>query len=550
VAARLEFLILGPLEVLADGRALELGAAKQRALLALLLLQANELVPADRLVEELWVGQAPATAAHSVQVYVSQLRKAFDRAGTAGAEVLETRAPGYLLRVAPEQFDLRRFERLTEEADRARDAGDVAAAADLHREALALWRGGALADFAYESFAQAPAARLEEVRLAVIERRFDADLLLGRHAQLTAELDQLVAEHPLRERLHGQLMLALYRSGRQVEALDVYRRLRRTLDEELGLDPSSALQQLERKMLRHDPSLELASPAGEGQAPIPAVAERSILVFDLEGGALERLLVVAEPLARLRSRELILAACVPEPRGLEPAVARLHEQRAELLDRGMSARAAAFTSAGSGAEAVRLGSEHDVEIVLVEASEALLGDLGSNELGTILDRAACQVGVLVGRGAQPGSGPVVVPFGGAGHDWAAVELAAWLARSKGVPLRLLGTTGDPGGSRRDASRLLASASLAVQRVAGIPAEPQLVAGGAASLLAASEDAFALVVGLSSRWRREGIGAMRLELAREAATTTLLVRSSLRPGGLAPPASLTRYTWSLAPASAD
>jgi hypothetical protein len=145
---------------------------------------------------------------------------------------------------------------------------------------------------------------------------------------------------------------------------------------------------------------------------------------------------------------------------------------------------------------------------------------------------------------------VVVPFGGAEHDWAAVELAAWLARSKGVPLRLLGTTGDPGGSRRDASRLLASASLAVQRVAGIPAEPQLVAGGAASLLAASEDAFALVVGLSSRWRREGIGAMRLELAREAATTTLLVRSSLRPGGLAPPASLTRYTWSLAPASAD
>jgi DNA-binding SARP family transcriptional activator len=550
VAAGLEFLILGPLEVLAAGRALDLGAAKQRALLALLLLHANELVSVDRLVEELWGGDAPATAAHSIQVYVSQLRKVFDQAGIAGADVLFTRPPGYLLKVAPDQFDLRRFERLAEDAEQSLATGDVAAAGDLLREALALWRGGALADFAYESFAQAPAARLEEVRLAATERRIEADLLLGRHAELTGELEQLVADHPLRERPHGQLMLALYRSGRQADALDVYRRLRSRLTEELGLDPSSALQLLERKMLQHDPELELGSGAGRANSPVPGVAEHSILVLGLEDGALERLLVVAEPLAKLPSRELILAACVRNTGDLEGAVARLHEQRGELLDRGVSARAAAFTSAGAGAEAVRLVSEHDVELLLVEASEALLADLDSGELGLILDRAPCHVGVLLGSGAPPGRGRVVVPFGGAEHDWAAVELGAWLARGAGVPLRLLGIEGEPDGSTRDASRLLASASLAVQRVAGIPAEPQLIAGGTASLLAASADAFALVLGLSSRWRHEGIGAMRLELARVAATPTLLVRSSLRPAGLAPPATVTRYTWSLAPASAD
>jgi DNA-binding SARP family transcriptional activator len=549
VGAGLEFLILGPLEVLAAGRALELGAAKQRALLALLLLHANELVSVDRLVEELWDGDGPATAPHSIQVYVSQLRKVFDQAGTAGVDVLLTRPPGYLLKVAPEQFDLRRFERLAEDADQARATGDVAAAGDLLREALALWRGDALADFTYESFAQAPAARLEEVRLAATERRIELDLLLGRHAELTGELEQLVTDHPLRERPHGQLMLALYRSGRQADALETYRRLRSRLTKELGLDPSSALQQLERKMLQHDPELELASRAGTPAPPVRGVAEHAILVLELEHGALDGLLVVAEPLARLPSRELILATCVRDAGDLEGAVARLHRQRCALLGRGVSARAAAFTSAGAGAEAVRLSSEHDVELLLVEASEAVLADLDSGELGLILDRAACHVGVLLGSGARPGRGPVVVPFGGAEHDWAAVELGAWLARGAGVLLRLLGVEGDPDRSTRDASRLLASASLAVQRVAGIPAEPQLIAGGTAALLAASGDAFALVVGLSSRWRREGIGAMRLELARAASTPTLLVRSSLRPGGLAPPASLTRYTWSLAPTSA-
>jgi DNA-binding SARP family transcriptional activator len=546
VAAGLEFLILGALEVRADGRPLQLGAAKQRALLALLLLSANELVPASRLVDELWDERPPATAGHSVQVYVSQLRKLL-RTDAAGADVIVSRPPGYLLRVAPEQFDLRRFERLVEEADGARAVGDAALAAGLLREALALWRGAALADLVHEPFAQTAAARLEEIRLAAVERRIEVDLLLGRHADLVGELEQLAAEHPLRERLHGQLMLALYRSGRQAEALDVYRRVRHTLSEELGLEPSPALQQLERSILQQDPELEQEPPVSEAPASTPSAIPRSILLLELEEGTLERLLAVAEPLARLPPRELILMALVEDAGRLPSAVARLHERRAELLARGLTARAAAFTSVTPGGDAARAVSEQEIDVLLVAGSDALLAEAGgSSELAVVLDRAPCHVGVLFGRTPTAlGDGAVVVPFGGAEDDWAAVELAAWLARGRGAPLKLLGTAGDRTGAPRDASRLLASASLAVQRATGIPAEPCLVAGGMEPLLAAAHDASLIVVGLSQRWRREGIGPMRLALAKQAHAPTLFVRGSLRPSGLAPQASLTRYTWSLA-----
>jgi DNA-binding SARP family transcriptional activator len=547
VAAGLQFSILGPLEVRVDGRPLQLGAAKQRAVLALLLLNANEVVPADRLVDELWDERPPATASHSVQVYVSQLRKVLAQAGTEGADVIVSRPPGYLLRVAPEQFDLRRFERLVEEARAAHDAGDAAAAADLLRKALALWRGPALADLRYEQFAQTAAARLEEIRLAAVERRIEVDLLLGRHADLVGELEQLVAEHPLRERLHAQLMLALYRSGRQAEALDVYRKVRRTLSEELGLDPSLALQQLERSILRQDPELEHGRREAKTEASTPPAAGRSILLLELRDGTLESLLVLAEPLTRLPPRELILMALVEDADQLPRTAARLHERRAELLERGLTARAAAFTSTTPGADAARAVSEQEVDVLLVAGSDALLVDAGgSSELGVVLDRAACHVGVLLGRSpTAPGDGPVVVPFGGAEDDWAAVELGAWLARGRGAPLQLVGAAGERGGSRRDASRLLASASLAVQRVAGIPAQPCLVESGMQPLLDAAEGAFVIVAGLSQRWRREGIGPMRLTLAQRAAAPTLFVRGSLRPGGLAPQQTLTRYTWSLA-----
>ncbi len=221
----MEFRILGPIEVWSERRRLPLGGIKQRALLAVLLLHRNEVVSIDRLIDEIWNGHPPATSVKVVQVYVSQLRKALGgrRARSDGEGLLVTRAPGYLLRVEPDELDAERFERLVEEGRRALAAGSPRLATRTLLEALALWRGPALADFALDSFAQTEIARLEEVRLSALADRIDADLALGRHEELVSELEALVAENPLRERLRGQLMLALYRASRQADALEVYR---------------------------------------------------------------------------------------------------------------------------------------------------------------------------------------------------------------------------------------------------------------------------------------------------------------------------------------
>jgi DNA-binding SARP family transcriptional activator len=269
----IEFRLLGPLEVVADGRAIALPAAKPRALLALLLLDRGRVVSTDRLTEGLWGERPPETAPKVLQVYVSQLRKA------VGAERLETRPPGYALRVEPDELDVARFERLLEEGRDALAGGDAAAASERLGGALALWRGPALAEFRYEPFAREAVERLDELRLAAIEERVEADLRLGRHAQLVPELEGLVAEHPLRERLRAQLMLALYRSGRQAEALEVYRDTRRALVEELGIDPGPELQELERAILRQDPELaSTRSPVATiGTAPPSPLARRRLL---------------------------------------------------------------------------------------------------------------------------------------------------------------------------------------------------------------------------------------------------------------------------------
>lgn len=252
----MEFQILGPLEATEQGRPLPLGAHKQRALLALLLLRRGEVVSADRLIDELWGEQPPRTATKSLQVHVSHLRKAL------GDGVLETRGRGYVLQVDREQVDVERFERLLEEGREALAVGEARSAAEILRQALALWRGPALADIAYEPFAQTEIARLEELRLAALEERIEADLALGRHAELVPELEALVREHPLRERLRAQLMVALYRSGRQAEALDAYRQARSALIDELGLEPSRELQELERSILTQDPQLDGAPRRG------------------------------------------------------------------------------------------------------------------------------------------------------------------------------------------------------------------------------------------------------------------------------------------------
>jgi DNA-binding SARP family transcriptional activator/streptogramin lyase len=255
----MRYLILGPLEVRDGDTGVELRGGQQRKLLAILLLHSGEAVSNDRLIEELWDGRPPETAAKALQGYVSSLRKQL------GSEAVETVGAGYRL-VEAEDTDARRFEELLAEA-RPLERGPAAARL---REALALWRGAALADFAYDDFARNEIDRLEELRLGGIERRIDLELALGHHDDLVPELETLVRAYPLRERLRGHLMVALYRSGRQAEALDAYRDARTALREELGLEPSEELQGLQRSILDHDPALaappRVELPGARGQS--------------------------------------------------------------------------------------------------------------------------------------------------------------------------------------------------------------------------------------------------------------------------------------------
>lgn len=247
----MQFRILGSLEVDADSGPVALGGARPRGLLALLLLHRNEPVSAERLAVALWGEDAPAGAVKTIQVYVSRLRRALGDPG-----VLTTTPAGYRLRVAPDELDCERFERLSAEGFRALADGELARAERALHEALSLWRGPPLAEFAFQAFAQTEIARLEEERLAALEARVEVDLALGRHGELVGELQQLVALHPLRERLHAQLMLSLYRSGRQADALKTYRDARDVLVEQLGVEPGPELREVERAVLAHDPGLD------------------------------------------------------------------------------------------------------------------------------------------------------------------------------------------------------------------------------------------------------------------------------------------------------
>jgi DNA-binding SARP family transcriptional activator/DNA-binding beta-propeller fold protein YncE len=261
-----ELRILGPFQVFDDsGREVGLPTGRERALLAALVLRRAEVVSVDALIEALWSDAAPSTAVKAVQGYVSHLRRALESDGA-----LVTQARGYVLRVPAEAVDAHRFATLAAEAWRTLQ-DDPEAALVTFEQALAVWRGPALADFAFADFAQREIRRLEELRLETVEGRFESMLELGRHGAIVAELETRVAEHPLRERLRGQLMLALYRCGRQADALEVYRSGRRLLDAELGLEPHDDLQRLEKAILNHDPSLELP---GVAEVERPAVAGR------------------------------------------------------------------------------------------------------------------------------------------------------------------------------------------------------------------------------------------------------------------------------------
>ncbi|MGA9762179.1 MAG: BTAD domain-containing putative transcriptional regulator [Gaiellaceae bacterium] len=251
----IEFRVLGPLEILDEGEPVAIGGRKQRMVLAMLLLEAGRVVSSERLIDAIWGEEPPRTATTSLQNTISQLRKQL------GLDTLVTRPPGYQLNVQPEQLDLARCRRWLDEARGA----DPVRRGELLRAALALWRGTALDEFAHESFAQAEVASLEELRLTVIEQRIEADLAAGRHSEVVGELEALVAGHPLREQFRAQLMLSLYRAGRQAEALSHYQEGRKTLVDELGLEPSPALQSLHGAILRQELPLDPRTAAGPGE---------------------------------------------------------------------------------------------------------------------------------------------------------------------------------------------------------------------------------------------------------------------------------------------
>jgi hypothetical protein len=375
-------------------------------------------------------------------------------------------------------------------------------------------------------FAHVAAARLEELRLMALERRLEAELDLGRHVEAVGELAALVAEHPFRERLCAQLMVALYRSGRQAEALGAYQAARRALVDGLGIEPGPPLRALEKAILRHDPSLDGA---------VAAQPERAILVAALDEEALAPLTALAAVLARRPPHELILVRPVAPGVDLAAATALVTRRREALLREGIAARAAAFTSSAPARELARIAAPYDVDLVLVDGEPDALADVGLEEL-------PCDAAVLVVRPEPFAPGIVLVPFSGSEHDWAAVELGAWAARASGSPLRLAGA--DANGGRDDASRLLAHASLALQRGLGVVSEVVLVSPTSDALVDAAADAALLVLGLPERWRRDGLGPARLDLVRRAVPPSLLVRRGPRPGGLAPRESLTRFTWSV------
>ena len=270
MGAALRVGILGPFELhVAGGKPVGLGGLRQRALFAILALRANEVVAIDRLIDDLWGENPPSTATHTVQVFVSRLRRALGPA----SDRLATVPPGYRLSIEPTELDADRADQLYGEARAATAAKRPADAATKLQQALALWRGAPLADLTYESFAQGAIAQLEELRVNCREELVEAQLALGRHAGVVQDLEALIAEHPLRERPRGQLMLALYRCGRQAEALDAYQQARHMLVEKLGIEPSTELRELEHGILRQDPSLSAPAPTDD---PRPTATDTGI----------------------------------------------------------------------------------------------------------------------------------------------------------------------------------------------------------------------------------------------------------------------------------
>src|SRR5262245_49136124 len=317
----MKFRLLAPLSVHQDERDLPITGIKERSVLAMLLLEEGRAVSADRLIDELWGDEPPPTARGSLQVRIAGLRQAL------GKQRIVSEGRGYRVQLASGELDVTQFQRLLEQG------GEVHL-----RSALAMWDGPALADFLDQRWAQAAAARLEELRLVALERRIDGDLEAGRHAQVVSELEAQVREHPLREGLRGQLMLALYRSGRQADALAAYQEARSTLVEQCGIEPSAALQRLQRGILNQDPALD--------EQPVPT--RRAVMAAALAGDRMPGLATLAGTLARRPPRELIIARAIVSTADLGGAAEKLRELQRTLETDGIVARTAVFRSDRAG----------------------------------------------------------------------------------------------------------------------------------------------------------------------------------------------------------
>ena len=533
---QLDFRILGPLEVATPDGPLRLGGARQRSVLAILLLDANRVVSIDRLAEELYGEAAPVSAVTQVHRQISELR------ALLGPSTIETRPPGYRVVVGPDALDLERFERHADAAGSARAAGDLQEAVSRYRDALAIWRGTALADLAFEPFARPVVERLSDLRLAVAERCVDAELELGGGPELVAELERLVAEHPLHERLRGQLMIALYRAGRQTEALETFRLGRAALVEAFGLEPTPALKQLESRILLQDPSLD--GPARRRAAPARDDL-RTVLVAALNASGLDGLVAVGRQLSALGRHELLLTMVVEREELLADAMAATRAHRDALAAGGVTSRAAAFVSRAFGTDVARLAATHEADVLVVDSPDGLERDgLIADDLALLLERSPCDVAMHSGPPLDVSGNGIAVLFGGSDHDWAAAELGAWLAAGSSAPLRLIGVRSGQRDEGAGASRVLASASIAIQQLVGIDVEPALADAGPDGLVEAARGARTVIVGLSPRWRREGLGASRRALVT-ASVPALVVHRGARPGGLAPRETMTRFTWTIA-----
>jgi DNA-binding SARP family transcriptional activator/DNA-binding beta-propeller fold protein YncE/ABC-type branched-subunit amino acid transport system substrate-binding protein len=377
----MRFSLLGPLHVADGEREIPLGAPKQRALLALLLLRRGQPLSVEALCEGLWGGEPPATGAKAVRVYVAQLRKAL------GADLIVTQGGGYALPPDGHETDVARFEALTAEGRRVLHGGDPAAAATALREALALWRGPALADFRYDDFAQHDITRLEEGLLSALEARIDADLALGSEDELVPELQTLIREHPLRERLREQLMLALYRAGRQAEALEVYREGRLRLVEELGIEPSRRLQELERSILAHDESL-----GGARRRRLqPRARRRPGLLIGLGGVLLVAAAATALVVSLTRSGEAGISSVVPGN-----SLAAIDPRTGRVVAEIPVGTTPAAVAVGPGAVWVLNADDQTLSRVDSETNDVRTFAIG----GTPTDLAAGTDGVWVGNGGR------------------------------------------------------------------------------------------------------------------------------------------------------